>query len=220
MSSKATALLLNWKRPDNLEKIINRLRQQSVPVDIFLWDNNPTRQFDVDLHIRSDHNLMCWPRWFMANYANTEFVFSLDDDLIPNNNSLIEYCIETCEKYDSIIGCRGLCLGGGKLRKLAEPSPTRKCDCLLGRFIFANKKHLADVKMYPWDESTIRFPRIEDDIVIGSYASSLFHIGDLHKFFDDVQGQGEKVGLCAQPGHLESRNKFTKAFFNSEYKLC
>ncbi len=37
---KATALLLNWKRPDNIRLICQRLAGQDIPVTTYLWNNN------------------------------------------------------------------------------------------------------------------------------------------------------------------------------------
>jgi len=64
--NKATAVLLNWKRPDNLKELISSIRSQSVPIEILLWNNNPDdkTRYDVDIQVDSSTNLMCWPRWF------------------------------------------------------------------------------------------------------------------------------------------------------------
>jgi hypothetical protein len=62
----ATALLSSYERQDNLSKIIDNLRKQSVDVDIFLWNNNPEdnpedkTEYPVELQINSSKNLMCW----------------------------------------------------------------------------------------------------------------------------------------------------------------
>jgi hypothetical protein len=58
----ATALLSSYERQDNLRKIIDNLRKQSVDVDIFLWNNNPEdkTEYPVELQINSSKNLMCW----------------------------------------------------------------------------------------------------------------------------------------------------------------
>jgi GT2 family glycosyltransferase len=113
---KATALLLNWKRQENLKKVIESIRSQSVPIEIFLWNNNidDRTQYDVDLQIHSNKNLMCWPRWFMANYASTEYVFSLDDDLIIKDEKVIEDCLEYANKNQVSIGYTGVILDSSK----------------------------------------------------------------------------------------------------------
>lgn len=92
---KATALLLNWKRSDNLKIIIESLHSQSIPIEIFLWNNNfeDKTQYDVNLQINSSENLMCYPRWFMGAYASSEYIFSLDDDLVFKDSKVVEDCV-------------------------------------------------------------------------------------------------------------------------------
>ena len=55
---RVTALLLNWKRQDNIVKVIQSIRDQSVKVDIWLWNNNSedTTSYDVDVQINSSNN--------------------------------------------------------------------------------------------------------------------------------------------------------------------
>lgn len=55
MKPIATALLLNWKRPENIVKTIASMRAQTVPIEIWLWNNNPDDKtaYDVDMQINS-----------------------------------------------------------------------------------------------------------------------------------------------------------------------
>lgn len=91
-----TVCLLNYKRAPNLERIIPALAQQSVRPAIFLWNNGdplpPQSPFlkHVDWLIESNQNLRCWPRWFMASRAETPFVCSWDDDLLPTDGRLFQ----------------------------------------------------------------------------------------------------------------------------------
>ena len=52
-----TAILLNWKRPENIVKTIKSIRDQSIPVKICLWNNNPDdkKNYDVDLPVSYTH---------------------------------------------------------------------------------------------------------------------------------------------------------------------
>ena len=55
---RITALLLNWKRQENIVKVIQSIRDQSVKVDIWLWNNNieDNTSYDVDVQINSSNN--------------------------------------------------------------------------------------------------------------------------------------------------------------------
>jgi hypothetical protein len=170
---KVTALLLNYKRPENLVKIITSLRKQSIPIDIYLWNNNieDTNNYGVNLQINSFTNLMCSPRWLMAGYSDSDYVFSLDDDLLPKDNKLIENCIDFSSKHQCCIGYQGVLLNTynqywNSFHYKAHKQTHIMVDIVKGRFIFAPKKIIDQIN---WTQQK-KLPnyRIEDDIVIST----------------------------------------------------
>lgn len=92
-TSNLTICLLNWKRPDNLRAVIDALNAQQPRPTIFLWNNSPdaftypagASGAAVDWFVQSTRNVLFAPRWWMASLAETEFVASFDDDLIPTD---------------------------------------------------------------------------------------------------------------------------------------
>ena len=58
---RITALLLNWKRQENILKVIQSIKDQSVDIDIWLWNNNPEDKtsYDVDVQVNSSSNFKC-----------------------------------------------------------------------------------------------------------------------------------------------------------------
>ena len=80
---KVTVLLLNYKRPENLRRILGDLvKQKPVPPDIFLWNNSGRSFVDkrVTWQVNSSANRFCWPRWMMGSLARTRFICTMDDD--------------------------------------------------------------------------------------------------------------------------------------------
>ena len=79
-----TVLLLHYKRRENLLRILGCLDGQQPRPAIFLWNNSEEQFTDsrVDWQIDSAANRFCWPRWFMGSLARSEFVCTLDDDLL------------------------------------------------------------------------------------------------------------------------------------------
>ena len=65
--TKATAILLNYKRPENMAEVITSIRMQQPAVDIWLWNNNQqdARVYDVDQQFNASSNFVCWPRWLI-----------------------------------------------------------------------------------------------------------------------------------------------------------
>jgi hypothetical protein len=113
MKSQATAVIINWQRQSNIDKIIDTLRSQSIKIKIILWHNGvePIKQFQCDEYYISSRNHICWPRWFVASQSDTEFVFCLDDDICPIDSFIIEKIINYHEKLGkprSITGIEGV----------------------------------------------------------------------------------------------------------------
>lgn len=81
---RVTVLLLHYKRRENLLRILGCLDGQQPRPAIFLWNNSEEQFTDsrVDWQIDSAANRFCWPRWFMGSLARSEFVCTLDDDLL------------------------------------------------------------------------------------------------------------------------------------------
>jgi len=182
---KITALLLNWKRQENIVKVIDSIKKQSVKIDIWLWNNNieDKRKYDVDVQINSTTNFKCWPRWLMGSMVNDGYIFTLDDDIMFNRNDIIETCVKEYESIKildnkPIIGYSGVIINKEKnyweSQHIHQPDKTNNIivDVIKGRFMFMHKNILSGVKLE--NEPTC------EDIKISSYSqfklipSSLF----------------------------------------------
>lgn len=215
---KATALLTSYNRQNNLIKIINCLKGQSESIDIFLWNNCDQDQtkYDVDLQINSSKNLMCLPRWFLANYAQSEFVFSLDDDVIPVDQHLMRDSIEYMQSNAcSAIGHSGVQINNVsneyKSQKHVVPrSSDIEVDIIKGFFLFTRKNEIN----LPNTCSVCDYqqPRVEDDIIISSNLKRekiipSFLKGRLRKM------KGFEGGLHSCSDHYHSRTSAMRTHF-------
>ena len=112
--SEITILLLNYKRPHNLTGIIDNLKNQTVPVNIFLWDNSGNSIFydpRIDLIFRTSENKGCSPRWLTALYAKTKYIMTHDDDFSIVQKDTIEKiikCLDEQENPKTIVGYEGV----------------------------------------------------------------------------------------------------------------
>ncbi|WP_323219537.1 tetratricopeptide repeat protein [Limnoraphis robusta] len=111
---KITILLLNYRRPQNIPKIVESLRNQTVPVQIFLWDNSSDTNIffsDIDLVFKASQNQGCSPRWFMALYAKTKYIMTHDDDFLITRSNVLENiveCLENQQNSRTIVGLEGI----------------------------------------------------------------------------------------------------------------
>jgi hypothetical protein len=217
---KATALLLNWKRSDNLKIIIENLHSQSIPIEIFLWNNNieDDNKYDVDLQINSEKNLMCLPRWFMGAYASSEYIFSLDDDLVFNDSKVVEDCINFIKENDVAIGKTGVILNDEKdywkSKHILNPDPNNdiSVDIIKGRFLMCSKKHISKILLNDLTNVNILNPRIEDDIILSSKFNNKQIPSFLYKRFKELPENG--ASLYRNVNHRESRIQTTNKYFN------
>ena len=164
-----TVVLLNWKRPENIGSILECLAGQTVPLQVFLWNNGPAtaglpaaEHPLVKLSVSSSRNLGCFPRWQLATLADTEFVCSLDDDLALADERVLEDAIEACRRDcpDGIVGFFGWEHVDGKGYKAARhvngSKENRGADIIKGRFALFRRDLLQRVPLaVPSSESGV-----------------------------------------------------------------
>jgi hypothetical protein len=219
----ATALILNWKRKENLIKTIQSIKSQDVPIEIFLWNNNKNdnHNYDVDLKIDSSENLMCMPRWFLSQFASSDYVFSIDDDKLLSKTSTIKECIDFVQKENSTICYAGVCLPENKdhlgkndyfrLKHVkTNPNLNQKVDILKGSFIFSTKQKIID--SITGINIDIENPKIEDDILISSkIEGEKICPSFLHGCIKELPEGRESLTL--QHGHAQQRADAVNEYF-------
>jgi hypothetical protein len=207
---RITALLLNWKRQENILKVIQSIKDQSVDIDIWLWNNNPEDKtsYDVDVQVNSSSNFKCWPRWLIGSMVDDGYIFTLDDDIMFDRSDVIENCVkiykELPKKLFPIIGYSGVILNESKdywkSIHINKPNERKdvKVDIIKGRFMFMNKNILNRVLLE--NEPTC------EDIKISSYSK--------YKILPSVIQNGLinlDEGLEALHASIEQRDKRTVA---------
>ncbi|MEO6732285.1 MAG: glycosyltransferase family 2 protein [Ferruginibacter sp.] len=81
--------LLSYKRPENIQPIINSIHQYDFIDEILIWNNNPSVKLQLQGEkvklIESPENMMCYGRFLCARLAKNELIYVQDDDAIVNN---------------------------------------------------------------------------------------------------------------------------------------
>lgn len=83
-----TAVLLNWRRPHNIETIMASLRSVREISEFVIWDNSGTlnqRDFPGCRVYYSPENIFTLGRFKAAAMATNETCFTQDDDILVNN---------------------------------------------------------------------------------------------------------------------------------------
>lgn len=105
------SVVLNvFKRSKNLPRQLEAIYAQTIPVsEILIWENGEEGS-PAGLKVkraRSDHNLGVWARFAFALNAESEFVWIIDDDVIPGPGWL-ESALITHSATGGLVGSRGL----------------------------------------------------------------------------------------------------------------
>jgi len=205
--SDVTAILLNYKRPANLPRLIASLKAQSVPVEIVVIDNgmksNPYTEYGVGL----TWNAGPYVRYLVAALAKTPWVAFFDDDLCPGDPDFIGDALDIATCHEGITGtfARRLSLTPPHYR---EPDVIGEAELIKGRFMLFRRDLLERMHLTrPW---FTRYAMHCDDLYIS------LEIGrgqPVHWADKGLKARLEElpagdVGLEKQPDHFLLREAF------------
>ena len=148
--SDITAILLNYKRPANMPRLIASLKTQSVPVGIIVIDNGVQDTPHTEYGVGLTWNAGPYVRYLVAALARTPYVCFFDDDLCPGDPDFISDAL-------SIAACRGG-ITGAFARHLSPTPPyyqgpdvVGEVELIKGRFMLFSRNLLEQVHLTrPW----------------------------------------------------------------------
>jgi SAM-dependent methyltransferase len=234
-----TALLLNYKRPQNMQRVLDCLAAQTVPVQVYLWNNGepltvrcnggaepvPVQQHPlVRLVVTPTSNLRCWPRWLLGSMADTEFLCTLDDDLVLADERVLEDAVRASREKcpDGIVGFFGWRRVPGRSYRKSQHVNGSDEDCwvdlIKGRFMLLRRVLLERVPLlHPVFRATPDYRGRADDIYVNACVSGGrpgAHLvpGVLGKRYVELSECG--VALRDEQGHREERDELVSSMFS------
>jgi hypothetical protein len=217
--STVTVCLLNWKRPQNLPRVIDSIARQTAKPVIFLWNNGAEfRDSRIAWQVDSSQNMGCWPRWFMASRARTQYVCSLDDDIVLTDEHVLEDAIAFLSQCDerTITGPEGVQLVFNRpyrdCEHVACPAEDTPVSIVKGRMMLLRRRALDHVKL----STAFDVARDSDDIAVSAMVARARpgqHIVPalFRGRFEDLEQHG--VGLNQRQGHHERREAARRKYF-------
>lgn len=166
---EVTIVLTNYLRPANMPTILASLASQTVPHQLFVWDNSPNQSFTcprADWIIRSTRNAKCGARWWLAAHADTPWVVVMDDDLAPSDDKVLAETLDKLgEHRPSAVGATGVVLDPAKsyfdcqhvghgARQIKTDTPV---EILKGRYFAVATRLLEAIAFMPIES--------EDDVI-------------------------------------------------------
>lgn len=216
---KITIILTNWKRKNNLEKIIKETKKQSLLPKIVLVDNSSKdneNKFiyegnDIEI-IKRNNELVCWERWLASFNFESDYKCIMDDDLIFTRNQVLEDCFHFMEANKNVdcIGLEGVKLMKGKSyfeceHQHAKINHTIPVSIIKGRFMFIRSKSLIGLDMEP--DLTC------DDIKVSSHLKLKYLPSILWESFSDLPQGAES--LSGKKFQSIQRDYATKRYFRN-----
>lgn len=127
--SEVTVIMLSWERRPNIPRIVSKLRQSEVPLDIWIWNNNPVHRVEARgilkacTVINSTRNFLCPARHALALLCRTKYVMFIDDDILPDKSLVKRLLAFARDAQFSVCGVAGVRLNA------EEPfaNPIHKC---------------------------------------------------------------------------------------------
>lgn len=151
-------IFTNWRRRNNLYKIIEETKKQTLVPKIFVVDNasnDPNNCFETTDEsitvIKKDNSKMCWERWLVALDNPQKYFCVMDDDINFAKNDILESGVtylDVNEKVDAI-GAYGVKYVSNKNYFSCEHTYCKHKDVpvpiLKGRFIMLRFSSVANL---------------------------------------------------------------------------
>ena len=204
-------VILNYKRPDNVKKIVFSLKKIFPKITII--NNNPEYSLPyygngVDV-INNQRNFFCMERWIRCFEYPEEFKLIIDDDILPSPQ-LIKNMLKSNLPITGIYGKRGVSFATS-YNELEDAWSVGKVDILVGSIILVKQSVLNEIQT---DLEKMGYPERGDDIIVSYLIKRTFQTS-----LKLTQGQfmflpeGD-VGLNKSKEHFTKRWNVIKKFQN------
>jgi len=159
MDPQLTVIICSWKRRRNVDLMIRAMREQTIDVNLWVWDNDgvASQSMDVDWHIRSSLNVHGAGIMMLFSMLKTPYWAYFDDDYCPRDNTLFSDILEVVKKrpIDSLVGAHGFnakpdaTYRQSQSADTEEPAKSIDVDMVKFRSVFG---HSAGVRglPFPW----------------------------------------------------------------------
>ena len=156
-------IILNYKRPDNVKKIVFSLKKIFPKITII--NNNaecslPYYGNGVDV-INNQRNFFCMERWIRCFEYPEEFKLIIDDDILPSPQ-LIKNMIKSNLPITGIYGKRGVSFANS-YNELEDVWSVGDVDFLVGSIILVKQSVLNEIQT---DLEKLGYPERGDDIIV------------------------------------------------------
>lgn len=199
---KLTLIILNWKRPHNVSRIMQAYLTYSRFDEIILWNNNPKCNFTITnekIKYFTSENQFTISRYAAIFFARNNDIMFHDDDLFLTEVQIEKLFEAHLAHPKSIIGCFGRNLNNGRYVKHYSYG---RVDVILGRVMLFEKKIIANFIR----DCPVFGGALEDDILF-SLCQQRRHIS-VH--VGEVEELSKDYALSHRPYHMKRRQEMVE----------
>ena len=238
-----SSVITYYRRPQNLEKVIQGIRSQSVGSELIVWDNSPDEPIKdffgmgIYQYFYGGKNSYCLPKYSLIKNIETDYVFNTDDDLKINDKCLFEKFIEFSYRHpQAVIGWNGRVfdkdINWDKAYSFPghgwvdfDESESILCDVINFGVSFFPTGLLKGLELNPYCDDEFKVAeeqfRNGDDIWISAVMEKAriekrvmpFHLKPLFEWLDEGG-----YALSKMSNHMVIRDGLCKRFFMGKYK--
>jgi hypothetical protein len=201
------AVIINWKRPENVALIVEALRNQTVPCTITICDCHLSPEFSLDDKTRSmadriyrwEHNLGAFSRYVPLGGYDHLFTYLADDDLLPGPKCLEHFLKHSNLTDFGVLGQRGRRIGEDGTYNTERVKRSRKLEevDIIIQGYFVQTKNLHVVPRLRWEMGMQAQTDTEDDFII-CVAMQLY--GNLNCYLTPKDSDKEtRMNYCELP---------------------
>src|SRR5512139_162923 len=199
--TKITALLLSYKRQQNLREILQSLQATKLVSEVIVWNNNPDLRLKGGAAVKvinSTHNFKAYARYAAAFLAANDLILFQDDDLVLRPDDVAALHRELTDDPGRIYGVEGRNLTDGNY---APEMVFGEVDIVLGRLMLFSKQLLASV----YGEMLKLTPIERGDDIAFSLLTGVKHIAPRTPW-KELDGADEHA-LWRHPDHYSKRQE-------------
>lgn len=171
-------VIINWKRPRNVEKIVRSLRDQTVPCTITICDCHVESLFSLSeeclgsvdrIYHWKTHNLGAFSRYIPIPSLDHPYTFFIDDDLLPGNRCLESFLRASLKKPEfGVLGQFGRIINPNGIYSPVEIQRSNsfiETDFIV-RAYFTKTQYLHNIVRFRWQIGYFNEPHLEDDLLL------------------------------------------------------
>lgn len=237
-----TSIIIHYKRPENMKRVIEGIRSQTIKSEIWVWDNSGDCPSDgVDVMIRSSRNFYCQARFLMMGFVKTKYVYNQDDDLACLDPQMLEKMIAVSELHPyAVIGWNGRKFhkdinwekaysypDTGKGGGWVDSMPVRDAssiDMINVGVSFWRTELINQVQINPFQNKDKQVSEEElkygDDMWISQWLENKRTMDfDMRKSYEWLNEHEERgAALSKQCHHMDYRNLLCRRYWEEKYK--